>query len=317
MEGSDDATKSRHDPDISKGLERPVVRGATLAGGGYVLQQVLTLGFYLALARLATPEDFGQLAAGSILVNVGLLVSESGMQAALVQRKDRIEESAATAVIATIAAGVLFAFAALALSPLVGSFFDSSTTGAVAAASSGLLFLQTIPLVPAALLQRRFSFARRFIVQPVGVIAFGVTAVIATSNGMGVWGLVLGRYATAVADIVLSWGLVRWRPRIRSASFSLWRELAEYGRFVFGSTAVYQLGGQLPVAIIGRFLGSAPLGQYQYASRLSSTPFAIVLAAASYVLFPAFSRIADDLGRLRTASFAPCGGWRLWGSRAA
>lgn len=292
--------RSRHDPDVSRGLAQVVVRGVALAGGGYVLTQVLTLGFYLALARLATPEEFGQLAAGSILVSIGLLFTESGMQAAVVQRPHRVEDAAATAVIATFVAGAAFALIALALSPLIGTFFDSGEIASVAAVMSGLLLLQSVPLVPSALLQRRFSFARRMVVEPAGVVAFGVTAVIATSNEMGVWGLVLGRYATAVTDIVLSWALARWRPRFSLASVGTWRELVAFGRFVFGATAVYRAGGQVPVALLGRFVGAGALGQFQYASRLAATPFAVMLAAASYVLFPAFARIADDPPRLRS-----------------
>jgi len=57
-----------------------------LAGAGYIFAQVITLGFYVALARLASPQDFGDLAAGTLLVNVGLLFSESGMLAALIHR---------------------------------------------------------------------------------------------------------------------------------------------------------------------------------------------------------------------------------------
>src|SRR5918996_149876 len=90
-------------------LTGTVIRGVGLAGAGYVLTQVLTLVAYLVLARLATPEDFGQFAAATILVSVGLLFTESGMMAALIHRRDRIDEAASTATVATFAAGLGFA----------------------------------------------------------------------------------------------------------------------------------------------------------------------------------------------------------------
>jgi len=280
----------------------------TVAASGHTLTQALTLAVYLVLARLATPADFGQLAAGSILISVGLLFTEAGMAAALVQRRDRIEEAAATAVISTFAAGALFALLAFAASPLIGQFFDSGKVAAVAAAVSGLLLLRTIPVVPNALLQRRFSFIRRMIVEPAGVVALGITAIIATANGLGVWGLVLGHYAAAVTDVVLSWSLVRWRPQLGLASLEMWRQLIRYGRYVFISTAVDRVNLQIPVALIGRFVGSGPLGQYRYASRMASAPFEAMLAGASYVIFPAFARIADDADRFR-AAFVRALGW--------
>lgn len=302
MAGGGDHDVGRGDRAPS-GLTRTVVRGVGASGLGYVLTQVLTLAAYLALARLATPEDFGEFAAGAIVVNISLLVfgAESGILSALIHRRDRLEEAAATAVVATAVAGVVLSLLALAVSPLVGEFFDSDRIGSVAAASSGLMLLRTIPVVPMALLQRRFSFLRRMVVEPVGVVVFGVVAVIATANGMGVWGLVIATYAQAFLDAILSWGLVRWRPRFRLASIPMWRELVAYARHVFAASAVLRTGEQIPAALIGRFVGAAPLGQFRYGIRIASTPFGLILAAASYVLFPALARIADDRERFRLA----------------
>jgi O-antigen/teichoic acid export membrane protein len=278
-------------------LTGTVIRGASAAGAGYVLTQLLTMGFYLVLARLATPDDFGQFAAASILVSAGLLFTESGMLAALIHRRDRLDEAASTATVSTALAGLAAAGISLAVSPLVGEFFGSSRIGALTAAMSGLLFLRSLQVVPEALLQRSFSFLRRIVVQPCQATAFGIAAVIATSNDLGPWGLVIGFYASAVTDIALSWTLVRWRPRLSQVSFATWRELISYGRHVLASNVVLRLGEQVPVALLGRFVGKSPLGQYRYADRMASTPFALVLAAAAYVIFPAFARISDDRRR--------------------
>jgi O-antigen/teichoic acid export membrane protein len=107
-------------------LTQTVVRGVGLAGSGYVLAQALTLGFYVVLARLATPSDFGDFAAGTLIVSVGYLFAESGMMAALIHRPDRLEEAANTATISTAVAGVLLGLGGLAVSPLIGLLFDSS-----------------------------------------------------------------------------------------------------------------------------------------------------------------------------------------------
>jgi O-antigen/teichoic acid export membrane protein len=290
------------EPTEPTNLTETVVRGAGLAGAGFILAQVLTLGFYFALARLASPSDFGDFTAGSLLVGVGLLFTEGGMMAAVIHRKDRVDEAASTAVIACAVAGTGFALLALAASPLLGLFFHSDTVGKIAAATSGLLFLRSFQVVPEALLQRRFSFLRRMIVEPAGVLAFGISAVIACSNGLGPWGLVIGYYAAAVTDVGLSWALVGWRPKLRLASIAMWRDLVGYGRFVLASVAIMRLGEQIPVLLIGRALGTGPLGQFRYSWRMALTPLQLVVQAGAYVLFPALARIRDDRERLRDAS---------------
>ena len=150
----------QYDPDpevISDDLTGTVLRGAGLSGIGHMLAQLFTLGFFLALARLLTPEDFGEFAAAAIVINAGLLFIESGMLAALIARRDRIEEAASTAVFSTALGGVAFSLVALAASPLIGMFFDSDRVAALAAAVAGLLLLRSLQVVPEALLQRRFS----------------------------------------------------------------------------------------------------------------------------------------------------------------
>jgi len=82
-------------------LTSTVVRGVSLAGTGYLLAQVLNLGFFVVLARLLKPSDFGEFAAATVLISLSMLVTESGLASALVQRRDELEAAAATAVVAT------------------------------------------------------------------------------------------------------------------------------------------------------------------------------------------------------------------------
>jgi O-antigen/teichoic acid export membrane protein len=283
-----------------EGLTRIVVRGVGIAGSGYLATQVLTVAAYLVLARLITPTEMGQFAAGS-LVMVGALFAESGMLAALIHRSDRVEEAAATAVFATLAAGVAFALAALAAAPLIGLFFDSREIGLVAAALSGWILVRQAAVVPEALLQRRFSFLRRLVAEPASVVAFGATAILGAAGGLGVWALVAGAYAGVVTQAAAAWGLARWRPDLRLASFEMWRELVSYGKHVTAAGLVRIGTSESGTIFVGRFLGAATLGQFQYAHRVAQRPLEALVSSVTYVVFPAFARIADDPLRFERA----------------
>jgi O-antigen/teichoic acid export membrane protein len=283
------------------GFTRTVVRGAGVAGAGFGLTQVLSLGFALVLARVAAPRDFGEFAAGSILVGIGVLFSESGMLAAVIQRRDRLEEAANTALVSTMLAGVGLGLLALALSPLIGVIFDSERIGFVAAALSGVVLLSSMQVVPNALMQRRFAFVRRVVIDPLGIIAFGVTATVACASGLAVWGLVLGSYAALLVQAVSCWSFARWRPSPRLASFAMWRELNVFSKFVVGSELVVRARVILETVLLGRFVGTSGLGQYTYAMRIAGQPLWALVSAASYVLYPAFARIAPNESRFQLA----------------
>jgi PST family polysaccharide transporter len=53
--------------------------------------------------------------------------------------------------------------------------------------------------------------------------------------------------------------------------------------------------------LIGRGLGAAALGNYRYGTRIGTLPGMAVFEIGSYVVFPAFSRIAGDGDRLHAA----------------
>jgi O-antigen/teichoic acid export membrane protein len=139
------------------------------------------------------------------------------------------------------------------------------------------------------------------VVDPAGVVGFGVVSIVACANGMGAWGLVAGTYASATLRLVLSWGLARWRPNLRLASFGMWLELARFGRHVLASDVVWRFTDELPGAVIGRWVGTGSLGQYRYGERFGMQPQAAVTDVAAHVLLPAFARISLDPPRLRRA----------------
>jgi hypothetical protein len=105
---------------------------------------------------------FGTLAAGWTIVGVSAFLAKSGMSAALIQRQGRLEETAATATVATFAGGVALSLPALALSPIVGFYFHGRHVGLVAGARGRALHERRV--VPDALLRRRFSFLRTSVV---------------------------------------------------------------------------------------------------------------------------------------------------------
>ncbi|MHB8690643.1 MAG: oligosaccharide flippase family protein [Solirubrobacteraceae bacterium] len=283
----------------SSGFASLAVRGACLAGTGYGLTQAISFGTYLALGRLLSPAAFGTFAAGSVFVGVGLVVGESGMAAALVQRHDRLEEAFNSAFVATLASGLLLSLLALAAAPLVGLFFGSHRAALVAAALAGTMLLRLSLVVPCAHFQRRFSFLRRVVLDPLGACAFAVAAILAAMQGLGVWSLVLGAYAQLGFELVVSWSLVGWRPRPQRASLRVWRELAGFGRPLVLGEVLRMATFYVPVLLLGRFAGTRTLGQFSYAYRVGVQPISAVVDVGSYVLFPSLARISQDAARFR------------------
>ncbi len=207
--GSDVAASEGSAP---SSLSNTLRRGAAISTGVLVFTQLVVLVQTLILARLLSPEEVGWFAAGTVLCTFLLTFAEGGMSNALVQRQDRVDDVAATVFWATLLTGVGWAAVTVVSAPLMAWVFGSETVGLITAASAGSIILHALTYVPDALMQRRFDFRQRLIVQPVTTVTFALVSVALCANGLGVWGLVIGFYRSTVAWLIATWTLAGWRP---------------------------------------------------------------------------------------------------------
>lgn len=282
-------------------IVQKVSRVAVASAGALLIGELLSVGQVIALARLLTPAEVGFFAAGTVVTAFAFDFVEGGLRAALVQRQGPIDDAAETVFRVTLFAGVLCTLLALAAAPIIGMIFGAHTAGLVAAAMSCSLLLNALVNVPEALLQREFSIARRIVVGPAVAVTFASVAIALAACGLGVWSMVIGSYASTLVWVIAVWSLAGWRPGRGHFSIKLWRELARFGFPLLYALLGIRLMAIFQSVLIGRVLGVAHLGQFRYAERVAKMPERGIIEIGAIALFPAFSRIAHDADRLRTA----------------
>lgn len=281
-------------------LSRVLRRGVVISTGAFVLLQIVAFVQIVTLARLLTPAEIGLFAAGTVLTGFLVSTSADGLAVALVQRDGAdVADAADTVFWASMGTGLLLSLAALATAPLVGLVFDSTAAGTIAAVSSGVALLHSLTVVPDALMQRRFDFRRRLVVNPSVALTNAGVAIGCASGGLGVWSLVVANYASYLVWIVATFSLGRWRPGRGRPSWRLWRELARFSFPLVLNGTAWRLREVIETVLVGRRLDEAAIGQYRYGRRLCMLPGTAVVEIGAYVLLPAFARIAGDPARFR------------------
>lgn len=282
-------------------LAGTVRRGVLISGLTLVLTQVISVVSLIWIARLLSPAEVGVYTAGTVLTAFLTSCTEGGLRLALIQREHDVEDAADTVFWATAAAGLLGCLVALAAAPVLGLIFDSDLVAAVAVSTSGLLLLESLTNVPDGLMQRRFNFLRKLVVDPSRALAYAAVTIALAASGFGVWSMVLGQYAAVMVWVIGSWSLGRWRPGRGRPSLRLWRELARFAYPLAIANVVVYVRESAQVVILGRSLGERALGNYRYGSRIGMLAGNAVFEIGSYVLFPAFSRFTTDSVRLHAA----------------
>ena len=296
--------------ETTAGLTSRLKRGAGMAGIGMVIAQIVTVAQTVVLGRLLGPHEVGVFTAGSVMMGFMAAFGLAGLYQALIQREHDIEDAANTALIVTVATGLLLAAAVLVASPLVGAVFHDSRVGLIAAASSGIILVHSFVSVPDALMQRTFQFKRRLIISPAVALTFASVSIVFALFGYGAWAMVIGTYASNIMWVLLSWWMAKWRPFRGRFSFRIWREMAGFSLPMLIGGIAERSRETVEQVLVGRALGAAGLGQFRYGCRMALLPPQALVGVCAYVLFPAFSRISGDGTRFRQA-FLRALGW-VW-----
>ena len=119
------------------------------------------------------------------------------------------------------------------------------------------------------------------------------------------WSLVLGNLTGLAVATVLTFRFSRWRPKMTIHWGDL-RSIRDFSMHLTGFAVLNYISRNADNVIVGRVLGSRPLGNYQMAYNLMMFPLQNISAVIGQAQFPSFARIQDDLPRFRDAWLRSC-----------
>jgi PST family polysaccharide transporter len=252
--------------------------------------KVLSLVTTIVLARLLNPADFGLMAIAVLAFGVLGLFQDLGLGATLVLRQDFDERALGTILSMLIATSVLVAVITSSLAPLAAHFFDEPRLDSILPILSLSALFSTFAFFYESMLQRDMDFRRRFIGQMALAFGYTLTAIPLAIAGAGIWALVIGQVLSTVI-FSLTYLVIaphRVRPGFNRA---IAREVFISGRGFLAQGWLAWISENLDYLIVGRLLGSAQLGFYSMAYRLSElTNFGIADPVAQ-VTFPVFAKM--------------------------
>jgi PST family polysaccharide transporter len=258
-------------------------------GGQYAITTVLTF----ILAAIVGPEAFGIVAMALVYLAFIQMLVRQGMMPALVQRQRLDATHINSAFWLIFSSGVVLTVGSVLLS---GWWADVNRTPDLEQVIDGLsvvIILQSLVVVPEALLSREMDFRSLAVRTNSAALIGGVVGVGLAFAGLGVWALVAQNIVKAVIDVVVLWRLSHWRPRLAFdwtatkdlLGFSANATLAGFGAFV---------NSRADALIIGLFFGPTAVGLYRLAARLVDVIVEVSVRSFQVVSLPELSRLQND-----------------------
>jgi len=254
----------------------------------------------IVLARLLSPEDFGLFGIAMVSISVLETFSNTGFNAAVIQRQGDTESYLDTAWTVSAIRGVVLFLCLFFASPLIAKFFNSSQAESVIRIIAISILLQGFGNIGVLFFQKDLEFRKQFIYEMSGTLVGLFVAIILAITLKNIWALVYGGLAANFVRLFMSYLVQPYRPKFRF-ELGKFQELFGFSKWILGSGILLFLITQGDDIFVGKVLGVTALGFYQMAYALSNLPATEVCHVISHVTFPAYSKFQDDLPRLRKA----------------
>jgi len=279
--------------------ERAVKGVVVLAGRTFILNVISLIATGL-LTYFLDPEQFGVFWIVSAIVNFLYYFGDIGLAAALIQKKEKIEEIdlATTFTIQQILVVIILAILYFA-SPFIVNYYHLSHNGLILLYALAFSFLlSSLKTIPSVLLERELKFGRLVIPQVLENLFYNVTAVLFAWRGFGIVSFTYAVLIRAVVGLVAIYILRPWMPKIRLSKNSL-KKLLTFGVPYQLNTFLATIKDDGLTAFLGGVLGTDGIGLLGWAQKWGQAPLRFFMDHVIKVTFPAFSRMQDSKDELK------------------
>jgi O-antigen/teichoic acid export membrane protein len=277
-----------------------VVRSGIWSLGGNWFSRVLGIIKVIILARLLSPIDFGIIGLAILSVNVLNVFSETGVEAALIQRDKIARAELDTAWTLAIVRGLLLFTLLFLNAGFIASYFDNMTLKPVLRAMSATFLLGGFTNIGIVYFQKELNFKKKVILDTTADVAGAVSAVILALYIRNIWALVAGAITWVTVKCLASYWLHPYRPRI-SWDWPMAKSLLNFGKHIFWISVVTFIVTCGDDALVGKLLGLTLLGFYTMAYNIANIPVSSLAGVTGKISFPAYSLMEKEPDRLRAA----------------
>jgi O-antigen/teichoic acid export membrane protein len=254
---------------------------------------------FAILARLLGASAFGLVALAALVIDLLLVVSNAGINEAVVQRRDLSPEDADTAFWANLACGFTFCLITIAVAPLLAQLFGQPQLMPIVIALAAIFAITPFGAIHTARLTRELKFrsvATRNMISSIAGAAIGLPM---AWVGYGVWALVGQRIAVALALVVCAWVSLPWRPQLRFRRKSC-AEMIRFGAYIGLSGTLNQINIRCAEVISGALVGPIAVAFIRAGSRIVEVLNQITYMPFQQIAMPVLTRSAHDLEELRS-----------------
>lgn len=255
--------------------------------------QCVTLVVSIVLARLLEPDVFGMIGIVTVFMAVLNVFVDSGLGNALIQKKDADAVDFSSVFFFNILMCTALYLLLFLIAPLIAKFFKLPELSPVIRVMGLTLIFSGINNVQKAFVARHLKFKSFFFATLGGTLGAAAVGIFMAVKGYGVWTLVGQSLFSSLANTIILWITVKWRP-VWKFSGERFKGLFIYGWKLLAASLIGTIYNNLRQLIIGKMYSADSLAFYNRGYMIPNTFVGSVSSAIDSVLLPVLASAQDD-----------------------
>jgi O-antigen/teichoic acid export membrane protein len=277
-------------------INKEIAKGAMWMVSFKFIDRGIGLVSTVVLARLLAPSDFGLVAIAMMMISALQLLVAFSFDVHLIQNPNSGRDQYDTAWTFNVifATGCSIVLSLLAYP--VSLFYHEPRLQVVVYSLAFGYCIGGFNNIGPVIFRREMRFDREFRFM-LGKRLAPILTTIPVALWMGnYWALVIGQLTGTIAALWLSYYVSSYRPRFCMKAKD---ELFHSSKWMMVNNMLGFLNGRAAEFVIGKFAGVAGLGVYTISSEISTLPTTELVAPINRAAFPGYSRLAQDIDKLR------------------
>lgn len=263
-----------------------------------IFTQVIQFTLQIVLARLLSPDHYGQLSIMLVFTTLANTFIQSGFSSSLVQDKDVTDEDYDSVLWFSLLISVILYVLIFAFAPLICKFYSSTEMCKPFRILALMIFPGAINSVQQSKLSRELNYKKMFASSFLGMIISGIAGIAIAYNGGGLWALVFQSLLNVCITTVIMHLVIGWHIRVNCNLVRI-KHLFQFGWKLLLASLLDALTQDLQSLIVGKKYATRSLGYYDKGKQFPQFLISSINSSVQTVMLSSLSRKQDRMHEVK------------------
>lgn len=252
----------------------------------------------IVLARILIPEDYGVVAIVQIFITFANAITTTGLNAAIIQKKDVSKEDDSSAFVLNMILGIGLYRVIFLFAPVIAQLYHLDLICPVLRVLGIRIPISAFNAMQRAYVSRKMEFKKFFYSTFGGTVVSAFVGIYLALKGFGCWALVFQYLTNTAIDTIILLITVEWRPSF-NVSLKSMKNMLDFGWKVLAGSLISEIYLELRNIVIGWKYSSTDLAYYKRGQQFPALFLTNITSALGSVMFPALSKEQDEFDSLK------------------